>query len=173
MSEPWIPGLEANQGTISVVALVLALVRANTQRQRELEEEIEDAISLLEELDQFVGDDAVFIGLPNVDPDRVIDEVGLIAAALRALAAAHVKKPTLSLPLLRAAHIAEMMQAMSVEELEAEAEEMSYILSALKGDVEEALEVARRRVVFRRRERRKVDSALARLLNERLQRQRT
>lgn len=161
---------------LALVAFIWELIRANTQRQRELEEEIEDAISLLEELEEFVGDDAVFIDLSDADlsvADGEIGEVGLIATALRALAAAHVKKPTLSLPLLRAANIAEMIEAMSAKELEAEAEDISYKLSTLKGMVEEALKVARRRVVFRRGERRKVEKALAGLLKERARKQRT
>ena len=58
------------------------------------------------------------------------------------------------------------MQAMSAKELEGEAEDISSQLSYLKDEVEEALKVARRRVVFRRRQRRKGKNALARFLKE-------
>jgi hypothetical protein len=172
MAEPWLPFLEANQGTISVVALVLALAaflwefyRANTQRQRELEEEIEEAILLIEDLEQFIADPDYYY--PDPDEDGPIDEIAIIATALRALAAAHVKKPTLSLPLLRTALLAESMQTLSSKELDVEAEDLWTALDYHKTSVQEALKVAKRRVVFRRSEQRKARKALSRLISER------
>lgn len=174
MPEPWLPFLEANQGTISVAALVLALAaflwelyRANTQRQRELEQEIAEAILLIEDLEQLVTESDDDIPPSIHDDEGPNDEIAIIATALRALAAAHVKKPTLSVPLLRVAQLAESMQSQSQKELEVEAEDLSAALAYHKGSVEEALKVAKRRVVFRRTEQRKVRKALARVLRER------
>lgn len=176
MTEPLFPFLEANQGALSVAALVLALAaflwelyRANTQRQRELEQEIEEAIILIEELEQYVveGDDDGPPAWDFFDEQQQSDEFSNIAAALRALAAAHVKKPTLSLPLLRAAQVAEFMRGLSPKEFDVEADDLSQKLSWIKDGVEEALKEAKRRVVFRRTQKREAQKALARLINDR------
>ncbi|MGE0530563.1 MAG: hypothetical protein AB7G40_02510 [Hyphomonadaceae bacterium] len=171
MIQPWSPILEANQGTLSVVALALALgafiwelYRANTQHLREQEQEIQEAITLIEDLEQYALEAA---DGPEWQPHETgIDEMAIMATAMRALAAAHVKKPTVSLPLLRAAHLAEYIQKLSQDELDAQGEDLAEWLSATRAEVERALEVAKRRVVFRRTEERKVRRATARAIRE-------
>jgi hypothetical protein len=171
MIQPWSPVLEANQGTLSVAALGIALgafiwelYRANTQHLREQEQEIQEAITLIEDLEQYVLEAPE--GPPWEPHETGIEEVAIMATALRALAAAHVKKPTVSLPLLRAAHLAEYIQKLSQTELDAQGEDLSEWLSSTKGEVEQALKVAKRRVVFRRTEKRKVRKATARAIRE-------
>ena len=164
MADPWCPLLEANQGAISVAALAIALLaffwelyRANTQHLRELEQEIEGAIILIEDLEDIVIDD-------GTERPLYSEDAHILATALRALAAAHVKKPTLSLPLLRVAQIADEIQSMPPQVRGGEAGDIADKLSDLKAMVEEALKESRRRVVFRRTERRKVRKAVDRLV---------
>lgn len=167
--EVWFPTLESNQGTISVAALVLALVafvvelyRANTQRRRDAEQEIEEAIIVIENLEELI-EGADEYGWVEGD----INEVEILASALRALAAAHVRKPTISLPLLRAAQIADSVASLTSAELRKEVDELFDKLGYLKGLVEQALQEARQRVVFRRAEQQKVQRATARAIKTR------
>lgn len=171
MAEPWWPPLEANQGAISILALVVALVafvvelhRANTQRQRELEQEIEEAIFLIEDLEDILFDD-------SLEAEFGDQHVKTIADALRSLAVAHVKKPTLAMPLLSAARIADDISRMDSKEARAEADELADQLSSLKSFAESALADATRRIVRRRAERRKAQKAVSALVRQRARRQ--
>jgi len=164
---PWLPMLEANQGTISVVALVVALVafvvelhRANTQQLRENEREIEDAITLVEELESEI-ELAAMGASSNAD-----ENFAIIGAALRGSAVAHVKKPLLSLHLMRCAHVAESASKCTAADLRLVADDMEDTLASAKSGIQEALIEAKRRIVYRRNEERKVHKALRAAIRE-------
>lgn len=162
---PWFPVFETNQGTLSLIALVIALVaflfefhRANTQQLREREQEIEDAVALIEELEETVADAAI-----DIEWDH--QQLPVIAAALRSASAANAKKPILSLALLHAARIAD--EALNLHDDDSLRDEMQAHLSAIKVQVVGALSDSKRRFLFRRTDARKAHGALRDLLLER------
>ncbi|MCX7360129.1 MAG: hypothetical protein NT015_18565 [Alphaproteobacteria bacterium] len=158
---PWLPMLEANQGAISIVALILALVaflieqyRANTQQLRENEREIEDAITLVEDLEEAIE------GASITNSYRAHQELSVLAPALRGAAVAHVKKPILSLELMRCAQIADRALSYSADELRRECAELEDDLAEAKTRIEEALIEAKKRILHRRDQERKAYRAL-------------
>lgn len=171
------PFLEANQGAISVGALVLALSlalweqrQASLQRLKENREEIQDAITLIEALEDAIlsdGDDS----LDDIELDEnAVEAVRTIAGALRALAAAHAKTPLLALALIRAAQaageLAELDWEHDPDEARGEAGRLLEGLAEAKSDAEDALERTRRRAFDRKLQKRRVRKLIRRFVRD-------
>lgn len=133
----WFPVLEANQGALTLAALVLALVlalweqrRANEQGRKELKRELQQVMELISGVTRDVR------SIKTFDDVRLI--IPALAQVLRGLAAAQARRPSLALSLLRTAEaidtFASIPNPSGQQRLDFSIELISYYMAIKEGE---------------------------------------